>query len=105
MRPRKQGATYPITAQLLVNGVPVDLTGSSVTISMRDASSHVVKILDAAVAVTSPTTGAWSYTPLGTDVDTPATYQVEVHETRADGSKWRYPSHGYEPLIIEEALA
>ena len=106
MKPRKQGDTgYPITATLKANGVAVDLTGSTVAISLRDRAKQELKVTAANCTVTSPTAGTISYQPLSTDVDTPGTYDVEFRQTRGDGSIIHYPSDGYEPLTIEAKLA
>lgn len=101
MTNRKQGSTYPMTGTLLNGGVAVNLTGSTVTLSMREASTGTLKISNVAVAVLVPTAGTWSYTPTTNDVNTPGAYQIEMKEVRGDGSIWYYPSTGYEPLIIE----
>lgn len=106
MQPRKQGDTgYPITATLKANGVAVDLTGSSVAITLRDRATQAVKVNAAGCTITSPTTGQVSYQPLAADVDTPGSYDVEFRQTRGDGSTIHYPSDGYEPLTIEAKLA
>lgn len=106
MQPRKQGDTgYPITATLKANGVPVDLTGSSVAISLRNRATQTLKVTAAGCTITSPTGGQVSYQPLSTDVDTPGSYDVEFRQTRGDGSTIHYPSDGYEPLVIEANLA
>lgn len=101
MTNRKQGSTYPMTGTLLNGGAAVNLTGSTVTMSMRDASTGALKISNVAVTVVSPAAGTWSYTPIPADVNTPGVYQIEMKEVRGDGSIWYYPSTGYEPLTIE----
>lgn len=105
MTTRKQGSTYPITGTLQdLNGIR-NLTGSTVTLSMRDAHTGVLKITNAAVTVSAPTTGAFSCTIQATDVDTSSEYQVEMKEVRSDGTIWKYPSEGYEPLTIQQSLS
>jgi hypothetical protein len=105
MTTRKQGSTYPITGTLRDLNGPRNLTGSTVTLSMRDAHTAVVKINNAAVTVTSPSNGAFTYSIQATDVDTGSEYQVEMKEVRSDGTIWKYPSDGYEPLTIQQSFS
>lgn len=105
MKPRKRTDTgYPITATLKANGVIVDLTGSTVTIWLRNRATGVLKVSGAACTVSSPTTGQVSYTPSSGDVDTSGSYDVEFKQARGDGTMIHYPSDGYEPLTIEDSL-
>ncbi len=112
MKARKQGTTYAMTGTLYktttVAGVKtttaINLTGSSLTLSMRDRKTKAAKISNAGVTIVTPAAGTWSYAVLAADLDTPNGYEIMLTETRGDGTKWKYPSHGYEPLDVEEAF-
>jgi len=112
MKTRKQGTTYPITGTLYntttVAGVktttPINLTGSSLTLSMRDRKTKIAKLSNVAVTILVPASGTWSYAVQAADLDSPNGYEIMLAETRGDGTKWKYPSKGYEPLDVEEAF-
>lgn len=105
MKPRKRTDTgYPITATLLSNGVPVDLSGSTVTISLRDRLTGAIKVNEAGCSLTNPTGGQVSYQPIAADVDTSGSYDVEFKQIRPNATIIHYPSDGYEPLTIEDNL-
>lgn len=104
MSVRKVGSTYVLTWTLKDQNGARDLTGSTVTISMRDSKLGTMKITDAAVVLVSAAAGTCKYVVQAADVDTVATYQVMCKETRADGTKARYPSRGYVPMVLEETF-
>lgn len=105
MKPRKKGDTgYPITATLTANDVAVNLTGSTVTISMVNSVTGAVKIANAACTITSPTNGQVSYQPTAANVDTSGSYNIEFKQVRPDTTIQHFPSSGYEQLSIEESL-
>lgn len=101
---RKQGSTYVIDFVLQDANGARDLTGSSVTLSMRNAHTAVNKITAAGVTIVTPATGACRYTVNASDVDTASDYEILVTENRADGTIAKYPSDGYEPLLIEPSF-
>lgn len=105
MKARKVGSTYPITFTLRDQAGARNLTGSTVTLSMRDARTGVKKISGAAVTVVSAAAGTCKYVVQAANVDTDAVNEIEVREVRADGTLAFYPSSGYEPLTIEESFA
>jgi hypothetical protein len=105
MKPRKRGDTgYAITATLKANGTVVDLTGSTVTIWLRNRATQALKVSGGVCTIASPTTGQVSYQPSSTDVDTSGMYDVEFKQVQPDTTVIHYPSDGYEPLTIEDSL-
>ena len=112
MKARKQGTTYAITGTLYktttVAGVKTtaaqNLTSSTLTLSMRDRKTKVAKISNAAVSIVTPAAGTWSYNVQAADLNSPSGYEIMLTETRGDGTIWKWPSHGYEPLDVEEAF-
>lgn len=105
MKARKQGSTYAITGTLRNQAGAVNLTGSTVTLSMRDAKTQAVKISSVGVTLTDAVNGRFSLAVLAAYFDTPNPYEIMMLETRADGTKWPYPNSGYEPLVIEESFS
>jgi hypothetical protein len=110
VKSRKRNATgYPITATLkstVATGAlaPVDLTGSTVYIAMRNRQTGEAKINEAVCTLVSAPNGQVSYTPSAADVDTAGVYDIEFKQVRPDTSILYYPSAGFEPLTIEESL-
>jgi hypothetical protein len=106
VKSRKRTDTgYPITATLKANGVAVDLTGSTVYITLRNRQTGDKKVNASVCAVTSAVNGQVSYSPVDADVDTAGVYDVEFKQQRPGGTIIHYPSSGYEPLTIEDSLA
>jgi hypothetical protein len=101
---RKQGSTYVINFTLQDANGAVDLTGSTVQLSMRDRHTAVNKITSAGVTVLVPATGSCRYVIQAADVNTASDYEILVTENRADGTIAKYPSEGYEPLSIEPSF-
>jgi hypothetical protein len=105
MRPRKRTDTYPITFQLMSNGVPItDAAGSTITLTLVNKATGAVKISNAACTITDAPTAACSYAPIAADVDTTGAYNLEIKQIRPDGTIRHFPSSSYEPLYIEASL-
>lgn len=104
MQARKQGTTYLITGTLADQNGPRDLTGSTCTISMRDTRAGVLNIANQPLTIVTPTAGTFSYTVQPADLATAGNYEIEIKEVRSDGTIWKYPSSGNEPLTVEPAF-
>lgn len=95
--PIKKGDLDPTySGQLLVNGLPVDLTGRTVQFIMKDAAG-VLKV-NAAATITDAVNGRIEYRWVSGDTDTPGTYRVEWEVTTA-GKRRTFPPRDY--LYIE----
>lgn len=106
MNARKKNDTgSPITATLTANGAAVDLTGSTVTLTMVNSITGAVKINAAACTIVSPTAGTVSYQPTAANMDTCGHYKLEFKQVRPDTTIQHFPSSGYELLTIEESLS
>ncbi len=102
----KKGDTYPTLRATLTDsaGVPVDLTGASVTFRMVDAVGEQV-IADAAVAITNPAAGEVEYAWQVADVDTPGEYRGEFHAVLFGGALVTFPNDAYLYIRILDSLA
>lgn len=88
----KRGDTKCIFVDTLkVNGVAVDLTGSSVRFIMRRVSKPA-KIVNQAADITSPVTGDVQYEPIDEDVDTEGKYEQEWEVTFPSTRKLTFPN-------------
>lgn len=84
------------------NGSAVDLTGATVTLSMRLRGSTTNKIDGGSVTVVSASGGTCKYDPIAGDVDTPGQYDLELKivDTNSD------IQHNYQlvPVTIRAAI-
>lgn len=87
----------PYSGQLLVTGLPVDLTGKTVRFIMTSCATGVVKV-NAAATVVDAEDGRVSYQWVGTDTDTVGRYKAQW-EVTSDSRKRTFPPRGY--LYIE----
>jgi len=69
----------------------------------RNPSS--IKINQATASAIDLPNGKIGYTWVGTDTNTPGTYEAEFRVTPASGSPFRVPTDGYIPIIVEEKTA
>lgn len=99
----KKGDLVPaITATLLQNNTPIDLTtATGVRFAMR--ARGVTKI-DGAAAIVSAAAGTVKYQWVGTDTDTADVYQVEWQITWPAG-KQTIPNSGYDTVTVTGDIA
>lgn len=84
------------------NGDPVNLTGATVTISMRARGATTNKIDGGSVTLTAATQGTITYNPSSGDTDTPGTFDLEIKVVDSSSDV----NHNFELLLVEirEAL-
>lgn len=106
----KQGDLVPaITATLMQQvgtaaAAPIDLTlASSVKFAMRNQTALTTKV-DAAGTIVSAVAGTVKYQWVGTDTDTPGTYDIEWQITWAAG-KQTVPGAGFDQIVIADDIA
>jgi hypothetical protein len=105
----KQGDLFPtvLTTVRDENGAVVNLTGATnIKFSMRksrDPSS--IKVDQAAGTLVDGPNGKIGYTWVGSDTDTPGTYEGEFRVTPSSGSPFRVPTDGYIAVIVEAKVA
>lgn len=66
----KNNRQPPLFGQILTDGVPVDLTGDTVTFYMRSVNDSTLKVSAGAVTIDTPTTGSVHYNWGASDLDT-----------------------------------
>lgn len=105
----KQGDLFPDIEAIVKdeNGTIVDVTGATVTCSMRHSRDPALLVLDGdAAEVVSPGTNGkirhvWASGE--TELD-PGTYEAEFKVTPTVGDPFRVPTSGYIPVIVEERV-
>jgi len=94
----KQNDRLPAySATLLVDGVAIDLTGTSVKLKMRNRATGVVKVDELAAAFND---GKVSYAWAEGDLDTVGSYDVEWEITFSDGRTTTVPSDGFDRIVV-----
>ena len=106
----KQGDLFPpvITTVKDELGAVVDLTGATaIKFSMRKSRDPTSIKLNLATGALngSGSDGKVKYQWVGTDTDTPGTYEAEFRVTPASGNPFRVPTDGYIPIVVEEKTA
>jgi hypothetical protein len=93
----KQGAQNPALEATLTkgDGSAQDLTGGTVTFSMKRKRTGVVKVNAAAVAIVSAPAGTVKYSWAGVDSDTPGVYYGQFTVTGLAGGPAVFPTSGY----------
>ncbi len=104
----KQGDLFPTVVTTVKDelGVVVSLVGATVKFSMRksrDPSS--VKISQVNAQLVDGPNGKIGYTWLGTDTNTPGTYEAEFLVHPASGADFKVPTDGYIAVVVEEKVA
>lgn len=100
----RAGDTSPAFTDTILTaaGEPYNLTGKTVTLTLRSLRSASPVKLANAVTVVTPASGAVKYEWATTDTAAPGLYNAEWHVT-TDG--YTHPNNGYRVVSIEEALA
>lgn len=93
----KSGAQNPSLDATLTkgDGTPQDLTGGTVTWSMRRKRTGVVKVNAGACTIVSPTAGTVKYAWGAGDVDTPGVFYGSFKVTGLAGGPAVFPTSGY----------
>jgi len=76
------------------NGVPVDLTGATITGTKRNKSTSVNSAITGSFTIMNPTQGIFRWSHSAADVDTVATFQVQFRAT--------YGTNDFEDSISED---
>ncbi len=98
----KEEALEPVlTFAFTVNGLPLDLTGHTVTVSMRKLESTTNLSLAGSVVVDTPNTLGTGYYAWGTgDTEVPGQYEVEWYIDNLT-----LPTAGYDRVTITPSFA
>lgn len=87
------------------NGNPLNLSGASVTFTMRsEQSTNPVKLLGSA-SITNASTGSVQFSWNTADTATPGLYAAEWHVTQSGGGTYTYPNNGYLSISVEPSLS
>lgn len=98
-----KGNRLPVlTDSITSNNAVVNLTGSTVTFSMRNATSAALKVSAASVSIDSAVTGAISYAWAATDTDTVGSY-LAWWTVSSSGKSQDTPEFGLD--VVEHAPA
>jgi len=96
---RVRGDNYPIEATLKVNGVAVDLTGSTVTFSyLKSGATTAVSISG---TITNAPAGKVQFLPLSTDFIEVGTYKYDIQRVASGITT----THVIGQLIIEDDVS
>lgn len=82
-------------------GAALNLTGATVTLSMRVRGATSNKIAGASMTITGATTGTVEYAPVAADVNTVGSFDIEI-KVSDSASKVQ---HNFELIPIEMRLA
>lgn len=103
----KEGDTAPALRATFVhqNGMPVNLAGATVTVTIRSQASGPVLVAAAPAAIVGlPADGTVEYEWQTGDTDTPGLYNAEWEVTWASGDTQTFPSDGYTVIEISADL-
>jgi len=102
---KQNDTSPPLTAQLTNANGPQDLTGATVTMSMRLQGSSANKISDAACSIVgNPTLGNVQYNWQAGDTNTAGVFAVEFRVTFSNGTIATFPSIGQGQWTIQVGL-
>lgn len=101
----KTGDTYPsYKIQLYDSNGAIDLTGATVSFSMKNSVNGTNKISNVSATITSPTTGDVTYYWAVTDTATAGLYNIEFKVTLASGGIFKVPTNSKAQVNIESAF-
>ena len=103
----KQNDTASSLKRVLVDafGSPVNLTGASLTFSMRVKPGGTTKISTASATVSGAGLGEVQYRFTAANTDTADEFEGEFTATYAGGGIQTFPNDGYIPIIITDDVA
>lgn len=99
-----EGWTGALPFTALADGSPVDLTGLTLKIVLKNASGTLVKYTSSGISVTGSTSGQWEYLPSSSSGDlflaaeTP--YRVRLEATDATPRKVYFPNDEEELIEV-----
>ena len=102
----KRGDTRPHFDVALedLKGRPVNLTGSTITFSMRDASTDVLKVNAATCTILNSHRGECRHSWLSENTDTAGTYEGEFNVVDKDSRSQTFPSDGFVLIHVTESM-
>ena len=86
-------------------GAPVNLTGATVTFSMRVKPAGAVKVSAATANIVNAGLGRVRYNWVAANTDTSDEYEGEFQVTFSDGTIQTFPNDGYIPVIVPDDIA
>ena len=98
----KQGDTLPLFRTTLKDaaGVGVNVTGSTVKLTLTNVETKAVKITEAAVALIDASNGVVEYTWVTNDTDTAGTFSAEFEVTTGGGAIHTFPNARQNQLLV-----
>ena len=100
----KQGSTSPSLSYFLEPAALIDLTGATVTFSMRDSSGMVTIMAAPVTIVTATGLPEVRYDWLLHDLDVPDVYEAEFAVTYQNGTTEIFPTKGYISIMVYDAV-
>jgi hypothetical protein len=100
---KRNDTQLTFTDTLLVNGVPTDLTGASVSFILKNTATGVTRKRSA--TITNAEGGAVSYAPVAEDVATEGNFDQEWEVVWVGGKQLSFPTRGYNRVVIAADLA
>ena len=98
----KQGDTLPLFRNTLKDaaGVGVNLTGSTVKLTLTNVETGILKITEAAVVIITALSGIVEYTWLTADTDTAGIFSAEFEVTTSGGAIHTFPNAKQNQLLV-----
>jgi hypothetical protein len=101
----KSGSTAPFLVATLYDGDnPLNLTGATVRMRMRERSGGPLVVDSPAVIVGSPLDGVVSYEWQASDTDDVGEFEVEWQVTYLNGEVQTFPTEGYTTVTVTPSL-
>ncbi len=103
----KQGDLFPDVETTVKDetGAAVDITGATLTFSMRNARDPSVRPVNGAAGVlVTANQGKIAYRWASGETNTPGTYEGEFRITPSAGDPFKVPTDGYITIVIESKV-
>lgn len=101
----KAGDTYPsLRVKLMDEGYPFNLTGYTVTISIKRTDSDSAMVDEATATIESENRGIVEYDWQSGDTDDSGTYLAEFVADDGSGDTVTFPNNSYARVYIEDRL-